>query len=399
MVWGIGVLMRGVLLGWAWRLRVWGLVCLLTLLPVAAVEAGACAYLVYVGTYTSKGSEGIYVCRFDATTGETGAVGLAVATDNPSFLAVDPNGRFLYAVNEVGTFRGEPTGAVSAFAIDRASGKLNLLEQVSSLGKGPTHLSLDKSGEYLMVANYGGGSVAVFPIGDDGRPGRHSAFVQHVGSSVNPERQASPHAHFIQTTNDNRFALAADLGLDKLLVYRFDAATGSLTPGSPAFVKVEPGAGPRHVAFAPSGRLVYVVNEMASTVTAFAYGSRPGTLNEIQTIATLPQDFAGQNTTAEIAVDPKGRFLYVSNRGHDSIAVFRIDSNDGSVKPVGWVPSGGKTPRNFAIDPTGRWLFAANQGSNDIRLFEIDQQSGRLTATSRSLKVVSPVCVCFVAVK
>jgi 6-phosphogluconolactonase len=354
---------------------------------------------VYVGTYTGKGSEGIYAYRFDPATGETRSLGLAAATDNPSFFAVDPNGRFLYAVNELDTFRNEPTGAVSVFAIDRESGTLKLLQQVPSLGGGPAHLSLDKSARYLMVANYNGGNVAVFPIGNDGRLGRHSAFVQDAGSSVDPERQAGPHAHSIQVTNDNRFALVADLGLDKLFVHRFDADTGSLIPGSPPFVKVDPGAGPRHVAFATSGKFVYVVNEMASTVTVFAYKPGEGTLLRKQTISTLPKNFAGKNTAAEIVVDGKGRFLYVSNRGDDSIAVFSLDPDNGNLKSFERVPSGGKTPRNFVIDPTGKWLFAANQDSNNIQLFQIDQKSGRLTPTSRSLKVVSPVCVRIVTFK
>jgi 6-phosphogluconolactonase len=258
---------------------------------------------------------------------------------------------------------------------------------------------LDKSARYLMVANYNAGNVAAFPIGNDGRLGRQSAFVQDVGSSVNPERQAGPHAHSIQVTNDNRLVIAADLGLDKLLVYRFDANTGSLTPASPEFVTVDPGAGPRHVAFAPSGKFVYVVNEMASTVTAFAYKPGPGTLHGIQTVPTLPRTFTSKNTAAEVAVDAKGRFLYVSNRGDDSIAVFGIDPENGTLKSAEWVPSGGKTPRNFVIDPTGTWLFVANQNSNTIQLLRIDQRSGRLTPTNRSLKVVSPVCVCIVYLK
>jgi 6-phosphogluconolactonase len=380
-------------------LRTFKLICLLAVLLAAAARAHADEYLVYVGTYTGKGSEGIYAYRFDPATGETRSVGLAAATDNPSFLAVDPNGRFLYAVNELDTFRNEPTGAVSVFAIDRESGALKLLQQVSSLGGGPAHLSLDKSARYLMVANYNGGNVAVFPIENDGRLGRRTAFVQHVGSSVNPKRQAGPHAHSIQAANDNRFVIAADLGLDKLLVYRFDAGTGSLTPDSPGFIEADPGAGPRHVAFAPSGKFVYAVNELASTVTVFAYEPGPGTLNRIQTITTLPKDFAGTNTTAEIAVDAKGQYLYVSNRGNDCIAVFGIDPDNGKLEPLEWVPSGGKTPRNFAIDPTGGWLFAANQDSNNIRLLRIDQGSGRLIPTSRSLTVVSPVCVCIVSFK
>ncbi|MCK7577588.1 MAG: lactonase family protein [Chromatiales bacterium] len=376
------------------------LICLPTILLMTAAEAFAFEYLVYVGTYTGKGSEGIYAYRFDPATGETSSVGLAAATDNPSFLAVDPNGRFLYAVNELDTFRNEPTGAVSVFAIDRESGTLKLLQQVPSLGEGPAHVSLDKSARYLMVANYNGGNVAVFPIGNDGRLGRHSAFVQDAGSSVNPERQAGPHAHSIQVTPDNRFAIAADLGLDKLLVYRFDANTGSLTPGSPGFVEVDPGAGPRHVAFAPSGKFVYVVNEMASTVTVFAYQPGPGTLHRIQTIPTLPKNFSGKNTAAEIVVDAKGRFLYVSNRGHDSIAVFGIDPDNGNltVSRVG--------PRVEARRPATSLLTRRVNGCSPptrtqtiSRLFQIDQKSGRLTPAYRSLTVVSPVCVRIVSFK
>jgi 6-phosphogluconolactonase len=354
-------------------------------------------HLMYVGTYTGKGSEGIYAFRFDPATGESDAIGLAAATDHPSFLAADQDGRFLYAVNELATFDGELTGAVSVFGIDRESGKLNLLQQVSSLGEEPAHVSLDTTARFLMVANYSGGNVAVFPIAEDGRLGPNSAFVQDVGSSVDPERQAGPHAHFIQTANDNRFAIVADLGLDQLLVHRFDAATGSLTPGSPGSVALDPGAGPRHAAFAPSGKFVYVVNELASTVMVFAYEPGTGVLRSMQTIPTLRGEFAGTNTAAGIGVDAEGRFLYVSNRGDDSIAVFSIDPDDGTLKSLEWVPSGGRTPRHFAIDPSGRWLFAANQGSNTINLQRIDPESGRLTPTDRSLAVVSPVCVRFVS--
>ena len=373
-------------------------ICLLAVLLAAVAEAAAAEYLVYVGTYTGVGSEGIYTFRFDPATGETSAVSLAAATDNPSFLAVDPNGRFLYAVNELDDVprradrRGQRVRDRSGVRHAGAPAAGFLARRRS----GAPVPGQDGAG-YLLVANYNGGNVAVFPIGPDGRLGPHSAFVQDVGSSVNPERQAGPHAHFIQVTNDNRFAMVADLGLDQLLVHRFDAATGSLTPGSPPFVRMDPGAGPRHAAFAPSGKFVYVVNELASTVTVFAYDPGPGVLRSVQTIPTLPGDFAGANTAAEIEVDAKGRFLYVSNRGDDSIAVFGIDPDDGRLTSLEWVPSGGRTPRHFAIDPTGRWLFAANQGSNTINLFRIDPTSGRLTPTDRSLTVVSPVCVRFVS--
>jgi 6-phosphogluconolactonase len=378
--------------------RLLALACLLMgLVAVAAAQARDGGLLVFVGTYTGKGSEGIYACRFNPATGEPAALGLAVATDNPSFLEADPKGRFLYAVNELRMFRGEPAGAVSVFAVDPLSGTLRLLQQVSSLGADPAHLSLDRSARFLLVANYTGGNCAVFPVGREGRLGPRSALVQDAGSSVDPRRQAGPHAHFIQTTTDNRFALVADLGLDQVLVHRFDAKTGSLTPADPPFVKLAAGAGPRHAALAPSGGFVYVVNELSSTVTVFAYRPDSGTFSTRQTVSTLPKGFAGENTTAEIAIDAKGQFLYVSNRGHDSIAVFTVDPQAGTLTLVEVVPTGGRTPRHFAIDPTGRWLLAANQNSNDIVVFRIDPGSGRLAPTSRSLKVVSPVCVRFVA--
>jgi 6-phosphogluconolactonase len=383
------------------RLRILGLICLLAVLlaPAPAAQALADGYLVYVGTYTGQGSEGIYAYRFDPATGEAVPLGLAAKTDRPSFLAADPKGRFLYAANELETFGGQPSGAVSVFAIDRTTGRLDLLQQVSSLGRDPAHLSLDKTGRHLLVANYTGGSVAVFPIGDDGRLGLRSDFVQHAGSSVNPARQAGPHAHAVQVTIDDRFVLVADLGLDKLLIYRFDAQKGSLTPADPGYVKLNPGAGPRHLALAPSGKYVYVVNELSSTVAAFAYDPGPGALVGKQTVPTLPKSFAGKNTAAEIAVDAKGRYLYASNRGDDSVAVFVIDPEDGDLALLERVPSGGRTPRHFAIDPTGAWLFAANQDSNDIHIFKIDPATGRLAASSRALRIVSPVCVLIVSVE
>jgi 6-phosphogluconolactonase len=350
----------------------------------------------YVGTYTDNHSKGIYAYRFDPATGESNAIGLVAATDNPSFLAVAPNNRLLYSVNELDNFEGKSTGAVSVFAIDRETGKLKLLQQVSSLGGGPAHLSVDKTGRYLLVANYDGGNVAVFPIEPDGRLGQHTAFVQHVGSSVNPKRQAGPHAHSILVSNDNRFAVSADLGLDQVLVYRFDAQKGSLAANDPKFATVDPGSGPRHLTFAPSGEFLYVVGEMASSVTVFAYDASQGRLQNKQTLSTLPPAFHGQDTAAEIVVDANGRFLYVSSRGADSIAVFAIKPGSGTLSLVEMVSSGGKTPRNFAIDPTGKWLFAANQDSNNIELFHIDPDTGRLKQTSQALQLTSPVCIVFV---
>jgi 6-phosphogluconolactonase len=355
-------------------------------------------YFVYLGTYTGQKSKGIYAYRFDAATARLTSLGLVVETVSPSFLAVHPNRRFLYAVNEVDSYEGQVGGAVSAFAIDRRAGKLSFLNAVSSRGAGPCYLALDKTGKNVLVANYGTGSVAVFPVSHDGRLGEASAFVQHAGAGVNPQRQQGPHAHSILPSPDSRFAIAADLGLDQLLVYRFDSTKGSLAASTPALAKVSPGAGPRHFAFHPNGKFVYVNNEMGSTVTAFSYDTARGVLRELQTISTLPKDFSGDNTTAEVEVHPTGRFVYVSNRGHDSIAVFAIDPGKGTLTAVEYVPTQGKTPRSFEIDPRGSYLFAANMDSDNTVVFRIDAKTGRLTPTGQVLEVPSPVCVKFVAI-
>ena len=364
----------------------------------------ACAadykYVLYVGTYTNKDSKGIYSFRFDPASGEIRPVELATETPNPSFLAVDRNTAFLYAVNELDVFDGNMTGAVSVFGVDRETYKLKLLQEVSSAGAGPAHISLDNTGRFVLAANYNGGNIAVFPIGEDGRVvGTRTAFFQYAGSSVNKDRQSAPHAHEIATSADNRFVFVPDLGTDKLMVYRFDAATGGLTPGNPAFVKVQPGSGPRHFAMAPSGKFVYLVNELSSTVMVFAFDSSSGQLHHQQTVSTIPRQFTGKNTTAEIEVDAGGKFLYVSNRGDDSIAVFVIDPRDGKLTLVERMPTGGKTPRHFKLDPTGKWMFAANQDSNTINLFAVDATSGRLTTTSHSVQVPAPVCVVILSLK
>jgi len=354
-------------------------------------------YLVFIGTYTGNGSEGIYSFKFNPETGDISSTELSSVTDNPSFIAIDPCGQFLYAVNELDTFKNEPTGAVSVFKIDCESGKLKLIQQVSSLGGAPAHLSLDKSGKFLLVANYNGGNFSVFPINNDGKLGKHSAFVQNAGSSVNPERQSAPHAHFIQVTDDNRFVMVADLGLDKILIFQFDAANGLLKPNDPDFISVDTGAGPRHFVFTPSGKYFFVLNELSSTITVFDFDATTAALQSKQTISTLPQNFNGTNTAAEILVDSKGKFLYASNRGNDSIVQFSIDPITGILTPVAWVSSGGKTPRNFAIDPSGEWLFSANQNSNNILLFRIDNESGRLMNTDQVINVGSPVCISFMS--
>jgi len=373
-------------------------------LPALTSAAGAAEvaraqgeFLVYIGTYTGPKSKGIYAYRFHAASGRLAPLGLVAETVNPSFLAVDPSHRFLYAVNEMSNYQGSKSGAVSAFALDPKTGKLTFLNQLSSRGAGPCHVSLDKTGKFVLVANYDSGSVAVFPVASGGRLGEPSAFIQHQGHGVNPERQEGPHAHSIALSPDNRFALAADLGLDELLVYRFDPVKGLLTPNQPAFGKVPPGAGARHFDFSLNGKFVYVINEMGSSVTAFSYDPARGVLSEFQTVSTLPKDFKGQNDCAEVQVHPSGKFLYGSNRGHDSIAVFAIDGRQGTLTPVEHVATQGKTPRSFAIDPTGSYLFAANQDSDNIVVFRIDPQTGRLRPTGQALEVPSPVCVTFVA--
>jgi len=332
-----------------------------------------------IGTY----SKGIYALRDKPE--------LAVETESPSFLVVHPNGRFVYAANE-------PKNALSAFSID-ASGQLKFLNSVPSRGAGPCHVAFDKTGKWLFTANYDGGSIAAFPVHADGSLGEAAAFVQHSGSSVNKERQEGPHAHSVNISPDNKFLLVTDLGLDEILVYRFDAAQGTLTPSDPPFAKVAPGSGPRHLAFAKDGRFAYVINEMLSTVTAFSYDPTRGTLREIQTLSALPPDFKGSSEAAEIAIHPNGRFLYASNRGHDSIALFAIDPSTGKLTAQGHVSTQGKTPRNFAIDPTGAILYAANEASGNVVEFRIDPKTGSLTPEGKVFEVPKPVCVTFAALR
>lgn len=352
-------------------------------------------YLFYVGTYTDHGSEGIYAYHFDSATGASTSLGLAAESANPSFLAIASSGKFLYAVNEISKFNGQPTGAVSAFAIQPATAKLTLLNQVSSRGAGPAHIALDRSGKFALVSNYDAGSVAVFPLLEDGRIGEATAFVQHKGSSVNKERQEGPHAHAAAFSPDNRFVIVADLGLDQLLVYRFNAAAGTLA-GDPQIVRAVPGAGPRHLVFDATGRHLYVVNEMQSTVVTYAYDAATGTLSELQIVSALPKGFARSSEAAEIEMHSSGKFLFASNRGDDSIAVFAVNAKDGTLTPLEFVSTGGKTPRNFVLDPTGAWLLAANQDFDDIVVFRVDPSTGHLTRSGPELHVPSPVCVRFV---
>jgi len=366
-------------------------VSIMAMLWVGALStAGGKSLPVYFGTYSGGQSKGIYRSVFDLETGELSAPVLAAEAKNPSFLEIHPNGKFLYAVSEAG-----PAGTVSAYAIDAQTGSLKLLNQQPSGGSGPCHVNIDHTGKNALVANYGSGSVSVIPIEPDGRLAKPTGFVQHEGSSINPGRQKEPHAHSVNFSPDNRFAFVADLGIDKIMIYRLDAEKGTIVPNDPPFVKLKPGSGPRHFAFHPNGKFAYVINELACTVTAFAYEPASGALSEIQTIATLPQDFKGSSTCAEVRVHPNGKFLYGSNRGHDSIAVYRVDPAKGTLTLVEFETADIKTPRNFNIDPTGKFCLVANQGSDSVVVFRIDQATGALDPTSHKITVGKPVCIRF----
>lgn len=372
-------------------LLVIGAVSLFCLAGAFASEAQS---LVFVGTYTVRGSKGIYAYKFDPTTGHLNSIGLAAETPQPSFVVASRDGKFLYAANEMGDFGRQKSGAVSAFVID-ADGKLKLLNQLPSRGADPAHITLDRTGKYLIAANYTGGNLIVFPIQQNGALGQASDFVQHKGSSVNRDRQESPHPHEAVMSPDNRFVLVPDLGLDEVIIYPFDSAKGKL--GTPHSAKVAPGSGPRHLAFSKDQRFVYLLTEMKSEVVVYSYDKGSGSLKELQTISSLPADFKGENTGAEIEVHPSGRFLYASNRGeNNSIAVFSIDTKSGKLKLEQVEPTQGKTPRHFAIDPSGKWLLAENQDSDNIVIFKIDEKSGHLAAIGQQVQISSPTCIEFV---
>ncbi len=362
-----------------------------------APEAESDVFRVYVGTYTSgKGEEksrGIYVLDLDVRSGKLSTPRLACEAIDPSFLAIHPSGKFVYAVSERGEVDGQPGGAVVGFSIDPATGELARINQQSSRGADPCHLVVDRAGKNVLVANYTGGSVASLPIDSDGRLGPSTSFIQHAGKGSDPARQKGPHAHSINLDRAGRFAVAADLGLDRVFIYRFDGAQGTLAANDPAFGEVAPKSGPRHFAFHPGGRFGYVIAEMANTVTAFEYDESAGSLKAIQTISTLPADFQGRSYTAEVQVHPTGKFVYGSNRGHDSIAMFAVDSATGKLSAIGVEPTQGRNPRNFAIDPTGAYLLAENGDSGTIVVFRIDPQTGVLRPTDQSVRVPKPVCI------
>jgi len=366
-------------------------------LPNSFAASSHGKFLMYVGTYTSKDSKGIYAYRFDADSGQVSSLGLAAETENPSFIVIHPNGRYLYAVNEIQKYQGKDSGIVSAFAIDRDTGKLTLLNQVASRGADPCYVSFDKAGKYLLVANYTGGSVASFPVQNDGKVGEASSVVQHKGSSVNTERQEGPHAHSIDVSPDGKLAMIADLGLDEILVDRLDGKSGALTPADPPFTKIDAGSGPRHFKFHPNGKFAYLISELRNTVTSYSYDPKTRRLKHLDTASSLPKEFTGHSEAAEIQIHPSGKFLYASNRGYDSIAVFEVNPKDGKLTNLEIVPSGGKNPRYFTVDPSGTRLLVAGQDSGNIVLFKIDAETGRITQTEEQVKVDSPVCIQFLA--
>lgn len=343
--------------------------------------------MVYIGTYTHGASKGIYSFRFSTATGTLTPIGLAAEMVNPSFLALHPNGRFLYAVGEVKQYEGQACGFASAYSLDPNNGQLTLMNTVPSGGLGPCHIALDRSGKFAIVSNYVNGSVAVFRIKEYGGFGDATAIVHHSDPSGN---QTRPHAHGAFLSSDNRFVIVPDLGLDSLFIYRLDHNTGALEPAQR--VSLPHGAGPRHFVFHPSNDLAYVINERNSTVTAFRY--ELGSLESFFEVSTLPAGFGAQNATAEIDVDPEGKFLYASNRGADNIAVLVINP-EGCVDLIEHVPTQGKTPRNFAIDPSGTHLIAANQDTNNLVVFRRDRATGRLTPTGQQIEVPAPSCVLF----
>lgn len=375
-------------------------VLLLTLTLLCALPLAAQQSLVYLGTYTVRAggatkdptSKGIYVSKFDLASGKMGDPELAAETTNPSFFAIHPNAKFLYAVGETYGSSGKPGGTVTAFSIDAASGKLTQLNQVGSEGGGPCFATVDKTGRWLLVANYGTGSVASFALDADGKLGAAASVIQHKGSGANPQRQKGPHAHSINLDPRNRFAIAADLGTDRLYIYKFDQKTGKLSEHGE--FQMKPGAGPRHFSFHPSGKYAFAINEMHMTLTSMYWDGAAGKLVEIATLPTIPGQVEQGMSTAEVLAHPSGNFVYGSNRGHDTIAVFNVDKR-GRLARTSNQPTEGKTPRNFGISPDGNWLIAANQNSDSLVVFKIDAATGVLTPTGQKLSVPMPVCVRF----
>lgn len=367
----------------------------------ASLTASAIAgeqYWVFFGTYTTgkSSSKGIYRARFHSGTGELGKPELAAELGSPSFLAIAPSKQFLYAVGEAG---GEGGKGVSAFKLALPGGELKPLNAVSAVGEGPCHVNTDRTGQMVGIANYGSGSVASYKVAADGSLSEAVSFIQHEGSSVNPKRQAGPHAHSINFSPDNRFAYVCDLGMDQIQIYKVNQETGALTPNEPAFAKTPVGGGPRHLAFHPTAPFVFVNNEMSMAETVFAYDTKSGALTAIETVSTLPagEVVSAGLSTAETVVHPNGKFVYVSNRGHDTIAVFSFDVETGKLTLIQNASAEGEVPRNFNLDPSGKWMIVAHQKSNSVAVLKVDEATGKLSFTGAKQEVGAPVCVRFVS--
>jgi 6-phosphogluconolactonase len=375
-----------------------GLAGLLTVLALAVplVAQSGGGTLVFIGTYSSPASKGIYVSRLDPSTGALSTPTLAAEIRNPTFVAASADGRFLYAVSEVDAVAGKPGGAVAAYAIDKAAGTLKALNTQSTVGGGPAHVSV--AGTMVFAANYGGGSVAAYRTQPDGSLTPASSFVQHKGSSVNPDRQKGPHAHAATPDPSGRFLYVPDLGLDQVLIYRIDARAGTIAPATPPFATVPPGSGPRHIAISGDGKHAYVITEMLCTIDAFDRDATSGALTPMQTISTLPAGQAVEKgfSTAEVLLHPSGKFLYGSNRGHNSLVVYAVDQASGKLRLVQHVPTGGKTPRAFNLDPSGAFVVVGNQDSDQIVVFRIDPAKGTLTLAGQPISLGKPVSFEFV---
>jgi len=351
---------------------------------------------VFIGTGGGKLAKGIYRAELDLETGKIAKVELAAEAAAPGFVAIHPTAKYLYAVGGV-MVDGKSTGGVIAYALDAKTGSLTKLNEQAAGGSGPCHVSVDRAGKNVLIANYGGGSVNVYPIGEDGKLKPSSSFIQHEGKGANPKRQEKPHAHSINVTKDNRFAVVADLGLDQLLVYKLDADKGTLTPNTPPHCATAPGAGPRHFAFHPTAPLAFVINELDSTLSSLSFDAEKGELKTLKTVPTLPMGYKGNNSTAEVVVHPNGKFVYGSNRGHNSIAAFKLDEKTGDLTLIGHATDGIKTPRNFNIDPTGQYALVGSQDGNEVLVFKIDAQ-GALQPTGSKVEVGAPICIRFLPV-
>jgi 6-phosphogluconolactonase len=359
-----------------------------------SIPASAADMLVFFGTHRSGPGVGFSISRFDSETGTLTSPAFIQQSDAPSFFAIHPDGKHLYTCNSLDTYEGKPGGTLSAYAIDPKTGRLTLLNRKPT-GANPCHLSLDRTGRFVLDADYNGASICVYGIETNGSLGNRTAFVRHTGRSIHPERQAGPHPHSILVSPDNHYALVTDLGADKVYVYRFDDSRGTLVPNQPEAVSLSPGSGPRHLKFHPGGKWVYVLNELSNTVAAFRWNSGEGTLKQFQTASIVPADFKGSSTAGEIQVHPNGKFLYASNRGHDSIAMFRIDADTGQLTALGHVSTQGKMPRYFGLDPSGNWILLCNHDSDNVVVYRVDQETGLLRSMGEPVKVPNPFCAQF----